>query len=184
MNSADADGVAAPGTVGCYCADAGRRAGSYNPSLVRVILECGADVNPVPVGKKSPSTIYQAAAARLGFDSIVRLLLEHKADVNAVTESGGTPTMTAAGSGHLSTVQLLIESKADVHSSSTKGIVGVTALMIAASNCFHSAIRLLVDHQADVNAEDSSSMVFQNAAAGRFPIFPMNVWLLAIRPSL
>ena len=63
--------------------------------------------------------------------------------------------MTAAGSGHLSTVQLLIESKADVHASSTKGIVGATALMIAARNCFHSAIRLLVDHQANVNAEDS-----------------------------
>jgi ankyrin repeat protein len=136
MNSADADGVTAPGTVGCYSVTVQHcscwPADSNNPSLVRVILECGADVNPVPVGKKSPSTIYQAAAARLGFDSIVRLLLEHKADVNAVTESGGTPTMTAAGSGHLSTVQLLIESKADVHSSSTKGIVGATALMIAA----------------------------------------------------
>ena len=63
--------------------------------------------------------------------------------------------MTAASTGHLSTVQLLIASKADVHASSTKGIVGVTALMIAARNCFHSAIRLLVDHQANVNAEDS-----------------------------
>jgi hypothetical protein len=47
-----------------------------------VIIESGADIDPV--GKKSRSTIDQAA--RLGFDCIVRLLLEHKADVDGCSD--------------------------------------------------------------------------------------------------
>ena len=75
-----------------------RAALSCDEASIRLLLDCGADVNA--------AVRYSAFKDH---EQIVRLLLEHQADVNAADKKGETALTKAALAGHQSIVRLIRE---------------------------------------------------------------------------
>ena len=84
---------------------------SNRPSLLRLLLEHGADANAVdPRGRPALH-----AAAFNGFDGIARILLEHNANVCAATQDEGTALHISANLGHDAIALRLLGRNANVH---------------------------------------------------------------------
>jgi ankyrin repeat protein len=77
-------------------------------SIVRILLDYGADVNTI--GGYYGSSL-QAASAE-GDESIVRILLDHGADVNALGGKHGNALNAALWAEHEGTVLMLLEAGA------------------------------------------------------------------------
>ena len=105
-------------------------AGEGNARVVRVLLECGADIE----GGSGLSPL--ACAARRGRDETVRLLIERGADIEADADGPGTALICAAETGQRSTVGLLLALGADVDAQSE---TGATPLMMA-TTCGHLGV--------------------------------------------
>lgn len=86
-----------------------RAAGAGNVESVRLLLEAGAEVDPLKGEAGTPLFF----AASQGRTEVVELLIEAGADVNAPKDDGQTPLMTAAMFGHQDVIELLIEAGAD-----------------------------------------------------------------------
>ncbi|KAL7896032.1 ankyrin repeat-containing domain protein [Trichoderma sp. SZMC 28014] len=121
-------------------------------SIVKLLLERGAEVNapPSPVAGR---TALQAAAGS-GFGAIVHLLLSLGAQANAPSAryNGITALQGACLQGNLEIVELLLRSGADVQASGG-GYDGVgTALHAAAEKGHIEIVKKLIGAGADVNA--------------------------------
>ena len=106
----DPANISARDTFGCtplHCAS--ERRDSKGCSVVRLLLEHGADVNAPDVFGGTPL----CKASFFGALEVVRLLLEHGADVRAKNNGGKTVLQFAAGEGHNEVVKLLRERGAE-----------------------------------------------------------------------
>jgi len=92
--------------------------GMGNASLVKLLLESGADPNIVNSKGMSPLQM----AAYSGHLEIAATLIQAGADVNARDQEYGYTALAAAASrGHLSVSLLLLEAGADTHAQTTAG---------------------------------------------------------------
>ena len=82
-----------------------------HPDATRVLLDRGADVNPVSRNDMRVMPLHSAIAGRDTESS--RLLVEHGADVNAASHEGWRPLHGAAEHGEAALVQLLLSAGAD-----------------------------------------------------------------------
>lgn len=152
---------------------------SGNESVVKLLIENGAPLNPIHIVLWPP--LFDAANLReigilnlllksgaqvdavdsygetllstFGFfdPRIERILLEAGANPNATNCLGQTPLMGASGYGFEESVRVLIEHHADVN---LKDHRGRTALMWAAASRYIDAVPLLLEHGADADARD------------------------------
>lgn len=116
----------------------------------RVLIEKGADVNPVDKARETPLHW----AAERGHAEVVRLLLEKGADPSARTSNfGETPLHSAARAGHFRAVREIIRGGADVMA---KTWHGETPLHRACSGKGdRRTIKLLLDGGAEVSSRCS-----------------------------
>ncbi|KAJ3578622.1 hypothetical protein NPX13_g1949 [Xylaria arbuscula] len=122
-------------------------------SIVRLLLEHGADVNP----KQETEVPALVKAAEAGNVSVVSELLAHHADPNARNRSGQTALFIAAIKGHNKVVEALASGRADVNA---KDKEGRSPLLYLASEKKTKAkwtietLRLLHRHGADLEVRD------------------------------
>jgi ankyrin repeat protein len=129
--------------------------------IVRLLLDCGANVNGEDFRGRSPLSL----AASVGHEGIVRLLLERGADINKANSWGESPLSLAASAGYEGIVRLLLDRGADVNGEDFRGR---SPLFLAASAGYEGVVRLLLDRGANVNRADSwgRSPLFLAASAG------------------
>jgi ankyrin repeat protein len=140
-----------------------------HPSVVRVLLDRGANINAKCVCPDWLDGGWTALmiATKLGHDEIVQLLLDKGAEVNGKNFSGETALMAAAGRGASTTVTALLEKGAEVNAKTVKG---ETALMRAADNHYASAtVTALLEKGAEVNAKTVKGETALMAAARYAP---------------
>jgi ankyrin repeat protein len=124
-----------------------------NLELVKLLVECGADVNAQDAYKNT--ALHQLARRRdRTSESCAQYMLQNNAEPNARDEKGRTPLLEAAERGHLGMVKILIEQGADVSSADDNQN---TALHLAAGRGHLTVVQYLVNCGADVNAENSDS---------------------------
>ncbi|KAI1259585.1 hypothetical protein F5Y18DRAFT_294970 [Xylariaceae sp. FL1019] len=122
-------------------------------SIVRLLLENGADVNP----KRDTEVPALVKAAEGGNVSVVSELLAHKADPNARNRLGQTALFVAATKGHDKVIETLLNAGAVVDCPDREGR---SALLFLASEkpnklkCTHNTLRILRDHGANIEVRD------------------------------
>ena len=117
-------------------------AGNDHASLVKFLIETGADVNVrasnVNPGSASMYTALYAAADR-GHTLVVMDLIMAGADLNIATSNDSTPLDVAAQNGNDGVVALLIQAGANLH----KGFQGWTPLQIAVDKKHEKIVKML-----------------------------------------
>jgi Ankyrin repeats (3 copies)/Ankyrin repeats (many copies) len=120
-------------------------------SIVRFLLDQGADVNDggrhIPPSSWSPL----CTASNQGHESTVRLLLDRGANVHAADHTGWTAIATASKYGHAGVVSLLLQRGADP---SAVDRDNWTPLHTAAMHGKAEVVRVLLDYGADSGAKD------------------------------
>lgn len=114
--------------------------------VVRLLMEYGADVNPVHSSGKYGNPL-QAAIFKKD-EAIIQLLLDHGASVNQTGGRMGTPLQAAAKQGLESVVRMLIHKGANVNAP-VGGEYG-TALRAALANNYEEIARFLLQCGADM----------------------------------
>jgi ankyrin repeat protein len=110
---------------------------------VRMLIQCGADVNVTPTYKCAPPLLF---AAQNNHTALVQALLDAGADPNKPTDSQQTALYRAASLNNETTVRALLDKGADVNSVDKDGS---TALHIAANNNCFKVVALLLEHGAN-----------------------------------
>ena len=128
--------------------------------LVRVLLDCKADVNAKVSGGWTP--IHYVSQGPQLLSDVAQLLLEHCADVHARTDGGSTPLHVAADFGKAEVIHVLLEHGADV---GVKDNEGKTPFQMAERLSWAEVIRVLLEHDADVAAEDEGRTPFPTGSA-------------------
>lgn len=120
-------------------------------SALKLLLDCGANVNATPAYYNG-RTALQAAAER-GHLGAMKLLLDRRADVNMAPASygGRTALQAAAEGGHLDAMKLLLGRGADINATSANDC-GRSALQAAAGRGRIVAANILLDRGANINA--------------------------------
>jgi ankyrin repeat protein len=119
-------------------------------TMVRFLIEHGADVNGIAWRSRTPLHV----AAENGHWKVVQYLLAHGASVNPQEENGLTPLMEAVrgrGPGRLKTVNVLIRGGADLEIASRGN---TTALLWACSEGSVDIVKAIIDAGADINVRD------------------------------
>jgi ankyrin repeat protein len=108
---------------------------AHNPTMVKFLLEQGADINA-----KANGCTPLITAAFFGDLETVKLLLDHGADLNILDDHGITAVQSAADGGHPQAVKLLL----------SKG----GKITLAAAGCIGdpAEVQRLIQEGADVNA--------------------------------
>ena len=88
-------------------------------TVVKTLLEAGADVNAASRESMKVTPLASAAAAKQ--TEIARLLIEHGANVNARSAGGHIPLHEAAANGNVELVKLLIENGVDLNARTDDG---------------------------------------------------------------
>ena len=117
-------------------------AGNDHASLVKFLIEAGADVNVrASNGNPGSASMYTAlyAAADRGHTLVVMELIMAGADLNIATSNDSTPLDVAAQNGHDGVVALLIQAGANLH----KGFQGWTPLQIAVDKKHEKIVKML-----------------------------------------
>jgi len=107
-------------------------------SIVKLLLEHGADVNSRSKNASSVQPLHSAVAGR--HLEISWLLLEHGAEINSAQQDGFMPIHEAAQNGDMEMIKLLIKHKADL---SAKKSDGQTAVDIAFEKGYVEAATLI-----------------------------------------
>ncbi|KGO51644.1 hypothetical protein PEX2_007200 [Penicillium expansum] len=102
------------------------------------------------------------------------VLLASGADVNALTTTGDTPILMAAGADNEAAIKELLKSSPDLHQ---KGLFGETVLLVATSSCSLKTVRMLVAAGADIHCRTKwkASVLHLAAEAGKIKTFK---WIL------
>lgn len=116
-------------------------------TLIRLLLDRGADVNALPVHGGLMDTAL-AEAAQAGDVIMTRLLLSRGADVNAGPQASLTPLAAAAMWHRKAMLRFLVSQGADVNAPSADGN---TALLWASDKDEVGSVILLLAHRANVN---------------------------------
>jgi ankyrin repeat protein len=163
---------------------------SGNESVVRLLLDAGAPVDPV--GATEPPLVEAALFRQPGvmklllasgakiesignqkislqadskfFDpNVIEVILDAGADVDAANALGETALMKASAYGFEQTIKVLIAHKSDVNRKDNKGR---TALMHAAATCCSNATPVLLENGADPNIRDNEGKTALDLADG------------------
>lgn len=142
--------VGLTGTTAVYAA-----ALHADPTVVRLLLEAGADPNVESTDDGEGTPL--CAAACWGYDEVVRELLAHGADPGQ-REDGGrgySPLLWASKNGHREAVRLLLEAGADPNAD----VGDENPLRAAVWRGSLAVVRLLLEHGADprVRSEDGET---------------------------
>jgi ankyrin repeat protein len=86
-------------------------------SVVKVLLESGADVDVADICRKTPLHF----ACQEGHESVIKMLVENGADIDVADFCRMTPLHFACQEGHESVVKVLVESGADTHARDGEG---------------------------------------------------------------
>ena len=118
---------------------------SGNLSMVKALLEAGADVNAHDQLGWAPliKAAYNAEQNR-GFADVVQVLIEAGANIEAPIGYGVRPLMLAAGYGETAVVEVLLKAGADILA---KNEGGFTALMMVKQKHYVDVVNLL--HEAE-----------------------------------
>ncbi len=129
----------------CLCAIAN------TPSVARILLEHGADINGVN-SEQEALTPFQWAVHQRKVE-MIRLLVESGADVNgrSAYEYNLSPLGQAVAKGHMAVFRLLLDLGANVSYQTDNG---GTALHMACAWYQEEAVAELIAHGADMNAVD------------------------------
>ncbi|PQK08823.1 hypothetical protein BB8028_0001g08950 [Beauveria bassiana] len=120
-------------------------------SLVRFLLECGANINTGCEPDSSPLH----CAAQFGQVRTIQLLLQRGANPNMVSRNGETPMHAAAISWDGRAIQALKEGGTFINASNG---VGMTALHLAAVESGAKVVNELVRHEANPFKRDRDGM--------------------------
>lgn len=120
---------------------------SENESMVRILLDRGADISRKDANGNT--ALHLAAANKYGSEALVKLLLDESADSNAQDHLGQTALFAAVQNGNEEAVKLLLDSSVDINS---KDSMGNVALHYAVEDGAESMVLLLLSHGADIDA--------------------------------
>ena len=109
---------------------------------VRILLEAGAETDPVIPGGQRVGSPLNCAARNASDPVLIKTLLDFGADVDASGVDGNTPLIQAARTDNVSFALLLLEHNADVNATSTAGQTPLTRAIINNSHC---VLQLLLD---------------------------------------
>jgi ankyrin repeat protein len=134
---------------------------SGNESMVKLLIDAGAPVNPESVARFEPLTdagIYRHL-------EIMKLLLHAGAYVDGIDSSGMT-LLVSNGFMDPNVTRILVEAGANVDATDKQF---QTALMKATSYGLKQTVKVLIDHHANVNLRDANGRTaLMHAAAGPF----------------
>ena len=127
--------------------------------MVRSLVEAGAEVNQIVVGREDAASALQAVLNAPEFKEdharIVRYLLEKGADVQARNAAGRTALMFAAVHGRIEMAALLREKGAAISDVDSRG---AGALQAAACGGHADFVAFLADQGADLKAASSEGL--------------------------
>lgn len=128
---------------------------SFNPDVLAVLLDHGADINAASTALTSEgdTALHCAVNSAHPTYSIVQFLLDRGADVSATDAKGNTPlhaALSAPYQAQLEIVQVLLDKAADINAANRNGF---TPLHCAAERRDESVIRLLIGAGADVSLQ-------------------------------
>lgn len=113
---------------------------------VRILLEAGAQTDPIIPGGKRVGSPLNCASRNASDPLLIKLLLDFGADVDASGVDGRTPLMNAARTDNVAFARILLEHNANVNAVST---AGQTPLITAIVNNSHRVLQLLLSRWAD-----------------------------------
>ncbi|KAI0968896.1 hypothetical protein F4678DRAFT_441820 [Xylaria arbuscula] len=122
-------------------------------SIVRLLIEYGADVNP----KRDTEVPALVKAAEAGNVAVISELLAHNADPNARNRSGQTALFIAAIKGHNKVVDTLASGRADVNAQDKEGrspLLWLASEKKAKAKWSIETLRLLLRYGADLEVRD------------------------------
>ncbi|KAF8539188.1 ankyrin repeat-containing domain protein [Trichophaea hybrida] len=129
-----------------------------NIELAQILMDAGADVNPLASGGTFRTVLHGAAIE--GNIELVQILIKSGADVNAPPAygSGGFQTALAAAvySCNTKMVQIRRDSGAEINALSSSGGNNTTALQVTVKRDNMELARLLINAGAEVNAPASN----------------------------
>jgi len=128
---------------------------SKNVSVVKALIQAGANVNAKATGNVTPLMLSLDMA--FGQPEIALALIRAGADVNAADVNGDTALIIAATESSDEVFRALLEKGANPNA---RGLNGETALHLIAMNAILDRAKLLLDHGADPTMRN---------AAGRTP---------------
>ncbi|KAI1747254.1 hypothetical protein F4782DRAFT_521893 [Xylaria castorea] len=122
-------------------------------SIVRLLIEYGADVNP----KRDTEIPALVKAAEGGNVAVVSELLAYNADPNARNRLGQTALFIAAIKGHNKVIEALIGGRADVNAKDKEGrspLLYLASEKNTKAKWTNETLRLLHQHGADIEVRD------------------------------
>lgn len=129
------------------------------PSIVRLLLEAGADPNFLETVAWPLSN-----AAGSGFSEIVELLIDYEADVDAIDEDANSALGLAAAGGHLAVVEQLVEAGANARQ---KCSFGRRPILLAAENGHATIVDFLAPLSTKADVKEAASLLKRH---GRGPV--------------
>ena len=114
-----------------------------HPTVARLLIERGADVNAVSKNTQRVTPLHSAVSRRQ--TALARVLLAHGANVNARQQSGVTPLHQAAHNAQAEMVSLLLSHGADIQARMDDG---QTPLTLAMETDNREVIDILSEHDA------------------------------------
>lgn len=143
----------------------------YNPHLVKIILEHGADPN-IKTRFLGFSALYWACDR--GCVETIKLLLSHGANVNILNDHNVAPLHLTSLYGHTEATKLLLENGADVNAKDIYGDTPLHQVALGNRSNVETAI-YLIGHGANKNIKNDKGKTAYDIAKekNRFDLVPV-----------